>query len=513
MKFKGPAKKKAVLLFVFAILSLGLIVQTPARNSDAIIADPFSDNRILAVNNLINRLSTPHFLTPTQKATEIDNFLAEQAAYGFPIAHDNEICFVYRGAAQAVFIEGDFLYWKQSLPLKQAPDTDFFYLLASLESDARIEYIFQVNETNPTYIRDPLNLFSIPNGNSLYYYGINASEFFMPDYVDDGSWRFNMTLGTLLPIPEFVCTTQSNFTRTVHIYLPPGYDPNGTKRYRTVYVADGSTYVFWCRAVNVLDYLSYNGIMDLIAVFVDPIVINGIEYRTADYMGPDCSQDHFTFVSPSTGELVTSPGHIGICRQKYVEFITTELVPYIDGNYLTVNQPEARAHIGFSLGGYISTYVAFTHPNVFKLVGAHSGSFWVDQFMLDCFKIGPRVEGLRFYINAGTFEHVILNCSKDFAEILEYWQYPGKFRVFHQGHSYGKVRSTLSEMLTFLFTDEESNYSGSPALSIDQESHSTGITNTSKTSDTQKTSYPTIIELFAISLLIFVLASIKPKQQ
>ncbi|MHA2233083.1 MAG: hypothetical protein ACXAB4_11425, partial [Candidatus Hodarchaeales archaeon] len=296
MKFKEPAKQKAFLLSLLVFLSFGFVIRTQARGSDAKLADPFSDNRILAVNNLINKISAPHFLSPIQKATEIDNFLTEQAEYGFPITHDEEVCFVYRGTAQTVFIEADFLYWRSSLPLTQAPQTDFFYLLATFESDARLEYIFLVNET--TYMPDPLNPFTIPNGNSVYYYGINASELFMPDYVDDGSWRFNMTLGSLLAIPESVSTTQDNFTRSIHFYLPPGYDPNGTKRYRTVYVADGEAYIYWSRAVNVLDYLSYHGIMDLIAVFVDPIEINGTGYRSAEWMATDCSQDLFTWVRP-----------------------------------------------------------------------------------------------------------------------------------------------------------------------------------------------------------------------
>jgi len=51
------------------------------------------------------------------------------------------------------------------------------------------------------------------------------------------------------------------------------------------------------------------------------------------------------------------------------------VVNYIDANYRTLPQRESRAIGGFSLGGQGALSLSLSHPEIFKVVGAHSPSF------------------------------------------------------------------------------------------------------------------------------------------
>jgi enterochelin esterase family protein len=435
-----------ISLLIITLNTGSIITKDLYEKSPDINKSNVSNNRVLIFEELLDNLTTQS-LTTAEKNTLIETFLTEQESYGFPVTENTSVYFIYYDSATFVSVAGDFNGWTPNYDiLAQVSGTNLFYLKMTFEEDARLDYKFVVGGSN--WILDPRNTRTVSGG-----FGPN-SELVMPDYNDDGSYLFSNPgfQGSLVTLNNFVSQAENDKTRTVTIYLPPNYDPSGETRYPTFYTSDGSEYLGLGYARNVLDFLIFNNLTEpLIGVFVNPI---NIGWRMEEYANTDCN-------------LI---GKEGVCRQNYAKFIATELVPYIDTNYSTINSSTKRAHIGDSLGGIISTYVASQYPDVIKLVGSHSGAFWVDSNVHQFFDTISKIDGMRFYLNAGTYEESIMYPTIEFAQILKNKHYPGKLRVFHQGHSWGQWRSTLSEMLMFLFTDEPSDYYGSPALTSSPDS-------------------------------------------
>ena len=68
---------------------------------------------------------------------------------------------------------------------------------------------------------------------------------------------------------------------------------------------------------------------------------------------------------------------------RWGEFISRDLVSYIDQTYHTLRSPASRAIGGLSMGGWGALHHAFSHPEIFGVVGAHSPSLRPDDGSLD----------------------------------------------------------------------------------------------------------------------------------
>jgi enterochelin esterase-like enzyme len=61
---------------------------------------------------------------------------------------------------------------------------------------------------------------------------------------------------------------------------------------------------------------------------------------------------------------------------RWGDYVIRDLVPHIDITYRTLRDRSARAIGGLSMGGWGALQLAFNHPNVFSIVGAHSPSLY-----------------------------------------------------------------------------------------------------------------------------------------
>ena len=59
---------------------------------------------------------------------------------------------------------------------------------------------------------------------------------------------------------------------------------------------------------------------------------------------------------------------------QYETFISTELVNYVDANYKTIKNLNARALTGLSMGGHGGIYVGLQYPQTFGAIGSMSGA-------------------------------------------------------------------------------------------------------------------------------------------
>ena len=140
------------------------------------------------------------------------------------------------------------------------------------------------------------------------------------------------------------------------IYLPPGYNA-GTRRYPVVYLLHGApgNYKDWQSAAGIdktLDALiSVGRIPPLIAVLPDG---NG------GFFGGDTE-----WANSGSGKRAI----------RVEDYLTQEVVPYIDTHYRTRADRSHRAIGGLSTGGFGATNVTLHHPDMFGYAFGLSGNY------------------------------------------------------------------------------------------------------------------------------------------
>lgn len=157
--------------------------------------------------------------------------------------------------------------------------------------------------------------------------------------------------------------------------------------------------------VETLDALTRDGT-------IRPPVIVAID-APADRMGA------YGFSDRSAGQSVVAPtryGDVGRRAQAYSEWLVHTLVPFVESRYAVRPSPEARAILGWSLGGAHAFNVGWQYPEVFARVGAFSPSFWLatergDALAVQRTRIAQRMvdgtpprNGARFFFAVGTAE-------------------------------------------------------------------------------------------------------------
>lgn len=199
--------------------------------------------------------------------------------------------------------------------------------------------------------------------------------------------------------PELHCL--SNFPskalgRAVRIdlFLPPGHYSGRQEAYPTLWINDGQDMEAAGMAATLGRLYRERKI--------PPIIVAAIhagdrmqEYGTAgrpDYLGRG------------------SKAHL------YTRFLLKELMPELRRRYRISREARHTAIAGFSLGGLSALDIAWNHPQLFGQLGVFSGSLWwrarpFTPKAPDAHRIahrmvgqGPRREGLRFWLQAGTHD-------------------------------------------------------------------------------------------------------------
>jgi enterochelin esterase-like enzyme len=326
-----------------------------------------------------------------------------------PVVEGEDVTFVYRGEAKRVEVVGDFTGWSPAgLVLHEAPGAaGVKYIRLKFPRSARAEYKLVADGE---WILDPLN----PDKNDNGVGGLN-SFFTGPDYRPPvySSGRDELR-GRLerLAIP-------GDDKRKVQVYLPPGYG-EGTARYPVLYAQDGTDSVVLGRAAETADRMISERKLDpFIIVFIDPID------RMKEYWADD----------------------------RFADWMARSLVPLVDSRYRTRATRDARALSGASLGGTISVWTALRHPETFARVAGFSTAFQIDEYRvlaslarLDA--DARRKNPLRFYLDAGRYEPLILEGSRRANITLRARGYPVTYREAPAGHNYTAWRDRLADAYT-----------------------------------------------------------------
>jgi hypothetical protein len=142
--------------------------------------------------------------------------------------------------------------------------------------------------------------------------------------------------------------------RVMLVYTPDGYEDSDYK-YPVMYVLDGKWHFH--HATGIVQYLSSRGLMP-------PTIVVAI-------VNVDRNRD---FTPTHIDKAPVSGG-----ADKFMSFITDELMPYVDKNYRTYPY---EILVGHSLGGTFATYSLLTSPNVFDAYIAISPYLMYDDDML-----------------------------------------------------------------------------------------------------------------------------------
>jgi enterochelin esterase-like enzyme len=158
----------------------------------------------------------------------------------------------------------------------------------------------------------------------------------------------------LITINDFY-STFLQYSRSLFVYLPPGYDETPQRQYPVLYLNDGQDR----EQLKLHETLARMYERRLI----EPVIVVAVPTNE------DRLQEYGTAVAPNAQGLGKKAGAYG-------RFLTEEVIPLVNARFRTTEEAEKTAVAGMSLGGLSAFDIAWNHPDLFGIVGIFSGSFW-----------------------------------------------------------------------------------------------------------------------------------------
>ncbi|NJN81460.1 MAG: alpha/beta hydrolase [Caldilineaceae bacterium] len=171
-------------------------------------------------------------------------------------------------------------------------------------------------------------------------------------------------------------------TRALYVYLPPGYDDDGDRRYPVLYMHDGQN----CFEAFAEESFAGSWKADLVADRLiaagqmQPVIIVGVSnsahQRMAEYLPP-----YATFVPPvGAADKQRSYRRLSVVEgqaDRTFKYYRDEVAVYVRERFRVLVGREHTATCGSSLGGLFSAYIAWEHPEFARHHGLMSPSFWI----------------------------------------------------------------------------------------------------------------------------------------
>lgn len=144
-----------------------------------------------------------------------------------------------------------------------------------------------------------------------------------------------------------------NKEKLVRVYLPPGYDNNQELHYPVIYFLHGlgANHRAATSSIKTADSLIINGV-------IEPFIL----------VAADNSCE------PLGGSMYMN----SILWGNYEDFMTTDLIAWVDSSYRTIPEKNGRALLGHSMGAYGSFRYGILHKEKYRALAAHAG--FVDFF-------------------------------------------------------------------------------------------------------------------------------------
>ena len=183
----------------------------------------------------------------------------------------------------------------------------------------------------------------------------------------------------------------------ISVQLPEEYGKDTTVNYPTVYMLDANFH-FPILAATVKQYEK--------AGMLPPVILVGIGYKSFQLMDSLRNRDYLYPAALPSDEINAVGG-----GQKFNDFISNQLIPYIDSSYKT--NKTNRSLLGHSFGGYFTLYAllnqAENNKTVFTNFAAASPSLWYSKFYLnqlsDKLKSRTSTDTLNVFATVGGLEN------------------------------------------------------------------------------------------------------------
>lgn len=147
--------------------------------------------------------------------------------------------------------------------------------------------------------------------------------------------------------------------RPVVAYLPPGYDPEGSRRYPVLYCLHGYT-------GDAAALVSARPWETNVVQWMDRLVA-GRRMRSAILV----IVDGFSRLGGS--QYVNS-----IHNGDYATYVIRDVIAHVDATYRTIPAEGGRAVLGKSSGGFGSLYLSMQYPGTFAAFASHSGDSYFE---------------------------------------------------------------------------------------------------------------------------------------
>jgi predicted alpha/beta superfamily hydrolase len=194
-------------------------------------------------------------------------------------------------------------------------------------------------------------------------------------------------------------------SRTIDIWLPPGYGSTDNRRYSVVYMHDGQNLFHSETSFIGVDW----GIDETMARLIDEggieaAIVVGIwntPNRVREYMPqrPVESPVGTELLQQFAAEFEGKP-----ISDDYLKFIIRDVKSFVDNRYFTHPGPEHTFIMGSSMGALVSLYALCEYPDVFSGAGCLS-THWpaVEAVIIGYLETAlPRPERHKLYFDYGT---------------------------------------------------------------------------------------------------------------
>lgn len=181
--------------------------------------------------------------------------------------------------------------------------------------------------------------------------------------------RVQSLTGNIEKIEAFESKILGN-KRPVHVYLPPQYKTEPTRRFKVVVMHDGQNCFNGATSyIPNQEWRADEAAEGLIgAGLIEPIIIVAV-----DNMGAERGDEFLPIRVSFRGTRAGGKANL------YTQMICDELLPMIDKKYRTRTSPADRLVVGSSFGGVISLHIGLNRPDVFGNIGVVSPSLWVGE--------------------------------------------------------------------------------------------------------------------------------------
>ena len=193
--------------------------------------------------------------------------------------------------------------------------------------------------------------------------------------------------------------------RVLNIYLPAGYQGDGSTRYPVIYLLDGSADEDFIHIAGLVQFLNFPWVNILPKSIL--VGIANVD-RKRDFTFP-------TTIAEDKKESPTSGG-----SQKFISFIENELQPFIERNYKTNS---SKTIIGQSLGGLLDTQILFEKPELFtNYIIVSPILWWNNESLLTTvskFKNKDFIQRTSIYVAVGNEGKIMKGDAEKLISILQ----------------------------------------------------------------------------------------------